>query len=66
MFHISHWGLGALFGGVKTTKAAKVPRSDGTGYQNTSITKTVLPNHARWDIGLLGDQQWLQRFTFDD
>jgi len=26
------------------------------GYQQTSISKIVLPNHARWDIRLLNAQ----------
>jgi len=34
------------------------PRGDGTGYHQTSISKTVLPNHVRWNIGLLDSQQW--------
>jgi len=54
VFHISIWwgvelGLGA--------KSTEVPRGDETGYQQTSIAKTVLPNHARWDIGLSTAQQ---------
>ena len=47
-------GLGALYGGAKPTKA---PRGDRYGYQQTSISKTVLPNHAKWDIGLFNVQQ---------
>jgi len=38
-------GLGYLSGGDKPTKA---PFGDGTGYQETSISKTVLPNHAKF------------------
>jgi len=34
-------------------------------YQQTSISKSVLPNHASWGIGVLDAQQWLQRLTFD-
>ena len=34
-------------------------------YQQTYISKTVLASHARWDIGHLNAQQWLQRLTFD-
>jgi len=41
------------------------PRGDGNGYQQTSISKTVLPNHASWDIGLLDTRQWLQRLMFN-
>jgi len=33
------------------------PRGDGTCYQQTSISKTVSPNHASWDIDLLDAQQ---------
>ena len=40
------------------------PRGDGTCYQQTSISKTVSPNHASWDIDLLDAQQWLQRLSF--
>jgi len=30
------------------------PRGDRTGQQQTSaISKTVLPNHTKWDIGLI-------------
>jgi len=32
VFHISIWGLGALFGGAKPIKA---PRGDGTGLKWT-------------------------------
>jgi len=42
--------LELCFGGIN-------PRGDGTAYQQTSISKTVLPNHTRWDIGLLDAQQ---------
>jgi len=45
-----------LFGGLSL-------RGDGTGEQQTSISKTVLPNHAKWDIGLIlmlsGDYNFL-------
>ena len=40
-------------------------RGNGTSGQQTSISKTVLPNHARWDISLFNTQQWLQRPTYD-
>jgi len=40
------------------------PRGDWTGYQQTSISKTALPNHVRWDIDVLDAQQWLLRLTF--
>jgi len=33
-------------------------------YQKISISKTVLPNPARWDTCLYA-QQWLHRLTFD-
>jgi len=62
VFHISYWGAWSFVWGAKPTKD---PRSDVTGYQQTSISKIVLPNHARWDIGLLDAQQWLQSLTFD-
>jgi len=29
-------------------KPNKVPSGDGTGYQETSISKTVLPKHAKF------------------
>jgi len=29
-------------------KSIKAPFDDGTGYQQTSISKTVLPNHAKF------------------
>jgi len=61
VFHIAIFGELELFGGTKPTKA---PCGDGTDYQQTSILKTVSPNHARWDIDLLDAQQWLQRLTF--
>jgi len=44
----------ALFWGSKPTKAS---RGDGTGYQQASISKTVLANHTRWDIRLFTAQQ---------
>jgi len=31
-------------------KPTKAPCGNGTGYQQTSILKTVLPNHVRWNI----------------
>jgi len=62
VIHISHWGDWSFVWGDKATKS---PRGNGTGYQQPSISKTVLPNHARWGIGLMNIQQWLQRFTFD-
>jgi len=43
VFHLSR--IGGLFGRLS-------PRGDRTGEQQTSISKTVLPSHARWDIGL--------------
>jgi len=52
--HITLGGLGTLFGWDKSTKA---PRGNGTGYQQTSISTTVLSNHARWDIGHLNALQ---------
>ena len=54
-------GLAAFLGGWDHQSL----RGDGTGYQQTSISKTVLPDHASWNIGLLDAQEWLQRFTFD-
>jgi len=42
VLHISR--IGDLFGGIS-------PHGDRTGEQQTSISKTVLPNHAKWDIG---------------
>jgi len=40
-----------------------IPRSDRSGKQQTSISKTVLPNHAKWDVGLMlmlsGDYNFL-------
>ena len=54
MLHYSR--IGGLFGGLS-------PRGDRTGEQHTSISKTVLPNHAKWDIGhilmLTGDYNCL-------
>jgi len=47
--YISVWGGLELCLGAKPTK---VPRDDGTDYQQTSILNTVLPNHARWHIVL--------------
>jgi len=55
VFHISHWRCWSFVCGAKP----------GTGYQQPSISKTVLPNHARWDMGLLDAQQWLQSLSFD-
>jgi len=43
VLHISR--IGGLFWGLS-------PRGDRTGWQQTSVSKPVLPNHARWDIGL--------------
>jgi len=54
IYCVSHWGLGAVFWDTRPTKA---PRGDETGYQQTSVSKTVLPNHASWDIGRLDAQQ---------
>ena len=54
-------GLVAFLGGLRPPN----PRGDETGYQKMSVSKTVLPNHAGWDIGLLDAQQWLKRLTFD-
>jgi len=64
VFHISHWGDWSFVCRAKPTKAL---HGDGTGYQQISISKTVLglPNHASRDIGLLNAQQWLQCLTFD-
>jgi len=53
MFHISILGSCSFLGG----QAHQNPRGYGTDYQQTSTTKTVLPNHASWDIGLLYAQQ---------
>jgi len=39
----SHWGDWSLVWGDMATKT---PLGDGTGSQQTSISKTVLPNHA--------------------
>ena len=59
-FHIGR--LESLFGGgISPPK----PYGDCTGYHQTSISKTVLPKHVRWDIGILDAQQWLLRLTFD-
>jgi len=48
--------IGGLFGGLS-------PRGDRTGEQQTFISKTLLPNHAKWDIGLIfmlsGDYNFL-------
>jgi len=46
--------LGALYGWAKPTKA---PCDNETGYQQTSISKTVLPNHVRSNIRLFNAQQ---------
>jgi len=62
VIHISHWGDWSFVWGDKATIS---PRGNRTGYKQPSISKTVLPNHARWDISLVNFQQWLQRFTFD-
>jgi len=48
VLHISR--IGSLFGGLS-------PRGDRTGEQQTSISKTVLPNHAKWVIGLIFNAQ---------
>jgi len=61
VLHISILGSCSFFGGLSPPN----PRGDGTGYQQTSISKTVWPNHASWDIGLLDAQQWLQHLTLD-
>jgi len=54
---------GALFGVLSPPNS---PVATGLyGYQQTSISKILLPNHARWDIRLLDAQKWLQRLTFD-
>jgi len=54
VLHISR--IGGLFGELS-------PSGDRTGEQQTSISKTVLPNHAKWDIGpilmLSGDYNFL-------
>jgi len=62
IYSVSHWGAWSFVWGPKPTQD---PRSNMTGYQQTSISKTVLPNQARWDIGLLDAQQWLQSVTID-
>jgi len=50
------WRIGDLFGGLSR-------RGDRAGEQQTSISKTVLPHHAKWDIGLIlmlsGDYNFL-------
>jgi len=63
VLHISIWGLEALFGWAKPTKSRCA--GNGTGYQQASISKTVLPNHTRWDIRLFTAQKRLQHLTFD-
>jgi len=54
VLHISR--IGGLFGGLRA-------RGDRTGDQQTSISKTVLPNHAKWDTDLIlmlsGDYNFL-------
>jgi len=63
LFHISHWEAWVFVwgGGLNPPKS----RGEWTGYHQTSISKTVLPKHVRWDIGILDAQQWLLRLTFD-
>jgi len=58
VFRISHLGA---WSSVWEAKPIKAPSSDGIGYQQTSISKTILPHHARWDVGLLNAQPWLRR-----
>jgi len=43
--HFTSGGLELFLGGAKPTKAY---RRDGTDYQQTTISKTVLSNHAMW------------------
>jgi len=62
LFHISHWEAWIFVWGALSPPK---PRGDWTGYHQTSISKTVLPKHVRWDIGILDAQQWLLRLTFD-
>jgi len=45
IYDVSLFNLEICLVGVKPTKA---PCGDGTGYQETSISKTVLPNHAKF------------------
>jgi len=40
--------LGSLEICLVGTKPTKTTCGDGTGYQETSISKTVLPNHAKF------------------
>ena len=56
IYSVSHFTLE----GLELFLRSKAPCGDGIGYQQPSISKTVLPNHARWDIGLLDARQWLQ------
>jgi len=44
VLHISR--IRGLFGWLR-------PRDDRTGEKQTFISKTVLPNHANWDVGLI-------------
>jgi len=55
IYSISHFTLvdWSFVCGAKPTKA---PRGHRTGYQQPSISKNVLANHARWDIGFLEAQ----------
>jgi len=46
VFHSSI--LGGLEICLVGTKPTKVPCGEGTGYQGTSFSKTVLPNHAKF------------------
>ena len=66
IFQNIHWFIAIHIGEIGVLfcledKVTKIPRGDGTGSQQTSISKNALPNQVRWDFS----QQWLQRFTFD-
>jgi len=55
LFHISHWEVWSfVWGGLSPPKALR--RLDWLA-AGISISKTVLPNHVRWDIGRLDAQQ---------
>jgi len=51
--HFSRWGKAPLHPLVTSLGISPPnPHGNRTGYQQTSISKAVLPNHAMWDIGL--------------
>jgi len=64
IYSVSYFSFGG-FVAFLGDQAHQNPCGDGTGYQQTSISKTVLPNYASCDIGLLDAQQWLPRLVLN-